>query len=147
MLYVNCSWAGSSLSPYLNSVFYMHSNLCMKKKTQKRRITNVIKCDSYTGKCGCWLLWYYMQFIAWWSLFCLLYFIQVESTCLNMMQEMEDLCKLHCLSVVFLLHSPLSQRACARFITSHWAKNIQTFLKMVNMLCISLFIFCFNCLI
>ncbi|XP_045319557.1 probable ATP-dependent RNA helicase DDX60 isoform X1 [Leopardus geoffroyi] len=55
---------------------------------------------------------------------------EVESTCLNMMQEMEDLCKLHCLSVVFLLHSPLSQRACARFITSHWAKNIQTFLKM-----------------
>ncbi|GAB5570388.1 probable ATP-dependent RNA helicase DDX60 isoform X1 [Prionailurus iriomotensis] len=56
---------------------------------------------------------------------------EMESNCLNMMQEMEDLCKLHCLSVVFLLHSPLSQRACARFITSHWAKNIQTFLKMI----------------
>ncbi|XP_029794930.1 probable ATP-dependent RNA helicase DDX60 isoform X2 [Suricata suricatta] len=54
---------------------------------------------------------------------------EVESNCLNM-QEMEDLCKLHCLSVVFLLHLPLSQRTCARFITSNWTKNIQTFLKM-----------------
>ncbi|XP_077925546.1 putative ATP-dependent RNA helicase DDX60 isoform X3 [Halichoerus grypus] len=52
-----------------------------------------------------------------------------ESTCLAL-QEMEDLCKLHCLSVVFLLHLPLSQRACTRFITSHWTKNIHTFLEM-----------------
>ncbi|XP_064441326.1 probable ATP-dependent RNA helicase DDX60 isoform X3 [Mirounga angustirostris] len=52
-----------------------------------------------------------------------------ESKCLAL-QEMEDLCKLHCLSVVFLLHLPLSQRACTRFITSHWTKNIHTFLEM-----------------
>ncbi|XP_008683839.2 probable ATP-dependent RNA helicase DDX60 isoform X1 [Ursus maritimus] len=52
-----------------------------------------------------------------------------ESNCLAL-QEMEDLCKLHCLSVVFLLHLPLSQRACARVITSHWTKNIHTFLEM-----------------
>ncbi|XP_022367441.1 probable ATP-dependent RNA helicase DDX60 [Enhydra lutris kenyoni] len=55
---------------------------------------------------------------------------EVESNCLAL-QEMEDLCKLHCLSVVFLLHLPLSQRACTRFITSHWTKNIHTFLEMV----------------
>eukprot|EP00071_Canis_lupus_P023777 XP_013975221.1 probable ATP-dependent RNA helicase DDX60 [Canis lupus familiaris] len=54
---------------------------------------------------------------------------EVESNCLTL-QEMEDLCKLHCLSVVFLLHLPLSQRACARFITSHWTKNVQTSLRM-----------------
>ncbi|XP_059230191.1 probable ATP-dependent RNA helicase DDX60 isoform X2 [Mustela nigripes] len=54
---------------------------------------------------------------------------EVESNCLAL-QEMEDLCKLHCLSVVFLLHLPLSQRACTRFITSHWTKNIHTFLEM-----------------
>nr|XP_023439527.2 probable ATP-dependent RNA helicase DDX60 isoform X2 [Dasypus novemcinctus] len=54
---------------------------------------------------------------------------QVKSNCLSL-QEMEDFCKLHCLSVVFLLHLPLSQRACTRFITSHWIKEIYTFLKM-----------------
>nr|XP_023492101.1 probable ATP-dependent RNA helicase DDX60 isoform X1 [Equus caballus] len=54
---------------------------------------------------------------------------KVESNCLTL-QEMEDLCKLHCLSVVFLVHLPLSQRACTRFITSHWIKNIETSLKM-----------------
>nr|XP_019587029.1 PREDICTED: probable ATP-dependent RNA helicase DDX60 [Rhinolophus sinicus] len=54
---------------------------------------------------------------------------QEERSCLTL-QEMEDLCKLHCLSVVFLLHLPLSQRACTRFIVSHWIEDIQTFLKM-----------------
>ncbi|XP_014448286.1 probable ATP-dependent RNA helicase DDX60, partial [Tupaia chinensis] len=46
------------------------------------------------------------------------------------LKEMEDLCKLYCLSVVFLLHLPLSQRACTRFITSHWNKDIHTLLQM-----------------
>ncbi|XP_036914143.1 probable ATP-dependent RNA helicase DDX60 isoform X2 [Sturnira hondurensis] len=54
---------------------------------------------------------------------------QGESNCPSL-QEMEDLCKLHCLGVVFLLHLPLSQRACIRFITSRWIKNIQVFLQM-----------------
>ncbi|XP_053514334.1 probable ATP-dependent RNA helicase DDX60 isoform X3 [Artibeus jamaicensis] len=54
---------------------------------------------------------------------------QGESNCLSL-QEIEDLCKLHCLSVVFLLHLPLPQRACIRSITSRWIKNIQAFLKM-----------------
>ncbi|XP_036137795.1 probable ATP-dependent RNA helicase DDX60 isoform X2 [Molossus molossus] len=56
---------------------------------------------------------------------------QVEKNCLSL-QVMEDLCKLHCLSVVFRLHLPLSQRACTRVITSHWIKDIQTFLNMKN---------------
>ncbi|XP_049720759.1 probable ATP-dependent RNA helicase DDX60 isoform X1 [Elephas maximus indicus] len=46
------------------------------------------------------------------------------------LQEVEDLCRMHCLSVAFLLHLPLSQRARARFVTSHWIKDIQTFFKM-----------------
>ncbi|XP_039732062.1 putative ATP-dependent RNA helicase DDX60 [Pteropus medius] len=54
---------------------------------------------------------------------------KVASNCLTL-QEMEDLCKLHCLSVVFLLHLPLSQRASTRFIISPWIKDVQTFLKM-----------------
>ncbi|XP_036170756.1 probable ATP-dependent RNA helicase DDX60 isoform X1 [Myotis myotis] len=54
---------------------------------------------------------------------------QVKGDCLSL-QWMEDLCKLHCLSVVFLLHLPLSQRACTRVITSDWIEDIQTFLKM-----------------
>lgn len=54
---------------------------------------------------------------------------QVEGKPLAL-QEVEDLCKLHCLSVAFLLCLPLSQRACTRFVTSHWIEDIQTFLKM-----------------
>ncbi|XP_006864611.1 PREDICTED: probable ATP-dependent RNA helicase DDX60-like, partial [Chrysochloris asiatica] len=53
----------------------------------------------------------------------------VDSNCL-VLQEVEDLCRMHCLSVAFLLHLPLSQRACARFITSHWIKDTRTFFKM-----------------
>ncbi|XP_006864612.1 PREDICTED: probable ATP-dependent RNA helicase DDX60 [Chrysochloris asiatica] len=56
---------------------------------------------------------------------------QVDSNCL-VLQEVEDLCRMHCLSVAILLHLPLSQRACARFITSHWIKDTQTFFKMKN---------------
>nr|XP_012312632.2 probable ATP-dependent RNA helicase DDX60 [Aotus nancymaae]XP_012312633.2 probable ATP-dependent RNA helicase DDX60 [Aotus nancymaae] len=54
---------------------------------------------------------------------------EVKSNCLTL-QEMEDLCKLHCLTVALLLHLPLSQRACARFITSHWAEDTKSLLKM-----------------
>ncbi|XP_014390709.1 PREDICTED: probable ATP-dependent RNA helicase DDX60 isoform X3 [Myotis brandtii] len=54
---------------------------------------------------------------------------QVKGDCVSL-QWVEDLCKLHCLSVVFLLHLPLSQRACTRVITSDWIEDIQTFLKM-----------------
>ncbi|XP_021120572.1 probable ATP-dependent RNA helicase DDX60 isoform X1 [Heterocephalus glaber] len=46
------------------------------------------------------------------------------------LQDVEDLCKLHCLSVVFLLHIPLSQRARSRFITSDWVEDTQMFFKM-----------------
>ncbi|XP_006896732.1 PREDICTED: probable ATP-dependent RNA helicase DDX60-like [Elephantulus edwardii] len=56
-------------------------------------------------------------------------FLQVNSKPLSL-QEVEDLCRLHCLSVAFLLHLPLSQRAGARFITSHWIQDTQTFFKM-----------------
>ncbi|XP_063090855.1 probable ATP-dependent RNA helicase DDX60 isoform X2 [Cavia porcellus] len=54
---------------------------------------------------------------------------KVTSNCLTL-QDAEDLCKLHCLSVVFLLHIPLSQRARSRFITSHWIKDTQIFFRM-----------------
>ncbi|XP_066243861.1 probable ATP-dependent RNA helicase DDX60 isoform X1 [Saccopteryx leptura] len=54
---------------------------------------------------------------------------QEKSNCLSL-QEVEDFCKLHCLSMVFLLHLPLSQRARTRFITSHWIRDILPFLKM-----------------
>ncbi|KAM5173685.1 putative ATP-dependent RNA helicase DDX60 [Callospermophilus lateralis] len=54
---------------------------------------------------------------------------QVNDHCLTL-KEAKDLCRLHCLSVVFLLHLPLSQRARSRFITSHWIKGAQPFLKM-----------------
>ncbi|XP_072480309.1 probable ATP-dependent RNA helicase DDX60 isoform X2 [Notamacropus eugenii] len=46
------------------------------------------------------------------------------------LEEVKGLCRMYCLSVVFLLHLPLSQRACARFITSSWENSISTFLKM-----------------
>ncbi|KAM9191810.1 putative ATP-dependent RNA helicase DDX60-like [Dugong dugon] len=54
---------------------------------------------------------------------------QVDTDC-SALQEVEDLCRLHCLSVAFLLRLPLPQRARTRVITSHWIENIQTFLKM-----------------
>ncbi|XP_012414681.2 probable ATP-dependent RNA helicase DDX60-like isoform X2 [Trichechus manatus latirostris] len=54
---------------------------------------------------------------------------QVDTDC-SALQEVEDLCRLHCLSIAFLLRLPLSQRAQTRVITSHWIQNIQTFLKM-----------------
>ncbi|XP_013368908.1 PREDICTED: probable ATP-dependent RNA helicase DDX60 isoform X2 [Chinchilla lanigera] len=54
---------------------------------------------------------------------------KVKRNCLTL-QDAEDLCRLHCLSVVFLLHIPLSQRAHSRFITSCWIKDTKMFFKM-----------------
>ncbi|XP_007496200.2 probable ATP-dependent RNA helicase DDX60 isoform X1 [Monodelphis domestica] len=46
------------------------------------------------------------------------------------LEEVQDLCRMYCLSVAFLIHLSLSQRACSRLITSSWKKSISTFLKM-----------------
>ncbi|XP_076770308.1 putative ATP-dependent RNA helicase DDX60 isoform X2 [Arvicanthis niloticus] len=54
---------------------------------------------------------------------------QKTGNCLTL-KDMEDFCKLHCLSVAFLLHLPLSQRAHSRFITSGWIQDLKTILKM-----------------
>ncbi|XP_055453873.1 probable ATP-dependent RNA helicase DDX60 isoform X1 [Psammomys obesus] len=56
---------------------------------------------------------------------------QKKDTCLTL-KDMEDFCKLHCLSVAFLLHLPLSQRARSRFITSKWIQDLTTVFKMKN---------------
>lgn len=52
-----------------------------------------------------------------------------KGSCLTL-KDVEDFCKLHCLSVVFHLHLPLSQRACTRFVTSDWVKDLKTVFKM-----------------
>ncbi|XP_052018070.1 probable ATP-dependent RNA helicase DDX60 isoform X1 [Apodemus sylvaticus] len=54
---------------------------------------------------------------------------QKTDNCLTL-KDVEDFCKLHCLSVAFLLHLPLSQRARSRFITSRWIQDLKTVLKM-----------------
>ncbi|XP_038173537.1 probable ATP-dependent RNA helicase DDX60 [Arvicola amphibius] len=54
---------------------------------------------------------------------------QEQGSCLTL-KDVEDFCKLHCLSVVFQLHLPLSQRACSRFITSGWTEDLKTVFKM-----------------
>ncbi|XP_029336518.1 probable ATP-dependent RNA helicase DDX60 isoform X3 [Mus caroli] len=54
---------------------------------------------------------------------------QKTDNCLTL-KDMEDFCKLHCLSVALLLHVPLSQRARSRFITSNWIQDLKTVLKM-----------------
>lgn len=54
---------------------------------------------------------------------------QKTDNCLTL-KDMEDFCKLHCLSVAFQLHLPLSQRARSRFITSKWNQDLKTVLKM-----------------
>ncbi|XP_075840771.1 putative ATP-dependent RNA helicase DDX60 [Microtus pennsylvanicus] len=54
---------------------------------------------------------------------------QEQGSCLTL-KDVEDFCKLHCLSVVFQLHLPLSQRACSRFITSAWIEDLKTVFKM-----------------
>ncbi|CAO2612233.1 Probable ATP-dependent RNA helicase DDX60, partial [Lemmus lemmus] len=54
---------------------------------------------------------------------------QEQGNCLTL-KDVEDFCKLHCLSVVFQLHLPLSQRACSRFITSGWIEDLQIVFEM-----------------
>lgn len=54
---------------------------------------------------------------------------QKPDNCLTL-KDVEDFCKLHCLSVAFQLHLPLSQRARSRFITSNWIQDLETVLKM-----------------
>uniref|UniRef100_A0A674I640 DExD/H-box helicase 60 n=1 Tax=Terrapene triunguis TaxID=2587831 RepID=A0A674I640_9SAUR len=46
------------------------------------------------------------------------------------LEEAADLCRLQCLSVVFLLHLPLSQRARIRIINSCWTKQVLPFIIM-----------------
>ncbi|XP_038611250.1 probable ATP-dependent RNA helicase DDX60 isoform X2 [Tachyglossus aculeatus] len=46
------------------------------------------------------------------------------------LQEVADLCRMHCLSVACLLHLPLVQRARMRIITSKWTKPTDSFWKM-----------------
>lgn len=70
-----------------------------------------------------------------------LYFLQKPDNCLTL-KDVEDFCKLHCLSVAFQLHLPLSQRARSRFITSNWIQDLETVLKMVNLIFIHSY-FCF----
>uniref|UniRef100_A0A8C8S3R8 DExD/H-box helicase 60 n=1 Tax=Pelusios castaneus TaxID=367368 RepID=A0A8C8S3R8_9SAUR len=45
-------------------------------------------------------------------------------------EEAEDLIRMYCLSVVFLFHLPLSQRAGVRLISNHWSKQAFTFIQM-----------------
>lgn len=67
-LYINCCGASSSLSPYLTSVFYMQSNLCMKKKPSKTYgMKNVTKQNVAADLCGAACVSW--NFIACWSLF------------------------------------------------------------------------------
>ncbi|NXI70028.1 DDX60 helicase, partial [Anseranas semipalmata] len=45
-------------------------------------------------------------------------------------EEAADLCRMQCLTVVFLLHMPLSQRAQIRIMESCWTKQVLPFIKM-----------------
>lgn len=54
---------------------------------------------------------------------------KAKGSCLTL-QDVEDFCKLHCLSVAFLLNLPLSQRARSRFITSDWSKGVMAIFEM-----------------
>ncbi|XP_067407878.1 probable ATP-dependent RNA helicase DDX60 [Emydura macquarii macquarii] len=49
------------------------------------------------------------------------------------LEEAADLCRMQCLSVVFLLHLPLSQRAQFRIINSRWTKQVLPFIKMQDL--------------
>ncbi|XP_030048082.1 putative ATP-dependent RNA helicase DDX60 [Microcaecilia unicolor] len=46
------------------------------------------------------------------------------------LQEVADLCRMHCLSIIFLSFLPLSQRGRSKIIGSCWDKRVCTFLKM-----------------
>uniref|UniRef100_A0A6I8PLM8 DExD/H-box helicase 60 n=1 Tax=Ornithorhynchus anatinus TaxID=9258 RepID=A0A6I8PLM8_ORNAN len=48
--------------------------------------------------------------------------------CLTL-EEVADLCRMHCLSVACLLHLPLVQRAQMRVVTSRWTEPIDSFLN------------------
>ncbi|KAM8765093.1 putative ATP-dependent RNA helicase DDX60 [Rhynchonycteris naso] len=49
------------------------------------------------------------------------------------LNEAADLCRMHCLSVVFLQHLPLVQRAKSRIITCIWDRTLLPFLRMLCM--------------
>nr|XP_033797896.1 probable ATP-dependent RNA helicase DDX60 isoform X3 [Geotrypetes seraphini] len=46
------------------------------------------------------------------------------------LQEVADLCRMRCLSIIFLSFLPLSQRARSKIVESYWNKRVSTFLKM-----------------
>ncbi|XP_027622588.1 probable ATP-dependent RNA helicase DDX60 isoform X2 [Tupaia chinensis] len=48
------------------------------------------------------------------------------------LNEAADLCRMHCLSIAFLQHLPLLQRAKSRIITSIWDRTLQPFLRMLK---------------
>uniref|UniRef100_A0A8C4JL26 DExD/H-box helicase 60 n=1 Tax=Dromaius novaehollandiae TaxID=8790 RepID=A0A8C4JL26_DRONO len=45
-------------------------------------------------------------------------------------EEAADLCRMQCLTVIFLLHVPLSQRAQIRIIKSRWTERVLPLIKM-----------------
>lgn len=47
-------------------------------------------------------------------------------------EEATDLCRMQCLTTVFLLHMPLSQRAQIRIMQSCWTKQVLPLIKMVR---------------
>uniref|UniRef100_A0A8C4JPE9 DExD/H-box helicase 60 n=1 Tax=Dromaius novaehollandiae TaxID=8790 RepID=A0A8C4JPE9_DRONO len=50
-------------------------------------------------------------------------------------EEAADLCRMQCLTVIFLLHVPLSQRAQIRIIKSRWTERV---LPLIKMVCVAL---------
>ncbi|XP_052546100.1 probable ATP-dependent RNA helicase DDX60 isoform X2 [Tympanuchus pallidicinctus] len=48
-------------------------------------------------------------------------------------EEATDLCRMQCLTTVFLLHMPLSQRAQIRIMQSRWTKQVLPLIKMQQM--------------
>ncbi|XP_075786303.1 putative ATP-dependent RNA helicase DDX60 isoform X8 [Pelodiscus sinensis] len=48
------------------------------------------------------------------------------------LEEAADLCRMQCLSVVFLLNLPLSQRAQIRIINSGWTEQVLPFINMLQ---------------
>uniref|UniRef100_A0A8D0KW89 DExD/H-box helicase 60 n=1 Tax=Strix occidentalis caurina TaxID=311401 RepID=A0A8D0KW89_STROC len=51
------------------------------------------------------------------------------------LEEAADLCRMQCLTVTFLLHMPLSQRAQIRIMKSCWTKQV---LPLIKMVCVAL---------
>lgn len=50
-------------------------------------------------------------------------------------EEAADLCRMQCLTVAFLLHMPLSQRAQLRILKSCWTNQV---LPLIKMVCVAL---------